>query len=333
MGESDPVREREGSMDQLVTIGVTAFDAAPTIERALRSALLQTWRPIEIVVVDDCSSDNTPEIVGALAALHPEIRVFRHTKNKGVAAARNRILAEARGEFVAFFDDDDESLPERVEAQRSRILEYERQFANGAPVICHTARFQVYPNGNQRVASTMGQDEDHPAPAGQPVAERILLGKRLKGGYGACATCSQMARISTYNIVGGFDPTLRRSSDTDLNLRLAMAGAHFVGIGRSLVVQTMTKTSEKSIAEEYRNVLALMSKHRDFINQTGQYDFCLRWVHAKHAWLEGRSAHFVRTIASLAFAHPFLTASRLALALPNLGLNRAFSRFHLRSGE
>src|SRR5262245_15027814 len=245
-------------MSQLVTIGITAFNAVPTIERAVRSALAQSWRPIEIVVVDDCSDDATLELLASLAARHPEIRLFRNETNRGVAAGRNRILAEARGEFVAFFDDDDESLPERIEVQRTRILDYEDRFANGAPVICHTARLQLYPDGSQRLAPTMGQNEGEPAPAALPVVERTLFGKALKHGYGGCPTCSQMARLSTYDIIGGFDPLMRRCSDTDLAIRLAMRGAHFVGIARPLVIQTMTKTSEKSLAEEYRNILVLM---------------------------------------------------------------------------
>ena len=319
-------------MSELVTIGITAFNAAPTVERAVRSALAQTWRPVEIVIVDDCSDDNTPEILATLASKHPEIRLLRNETNSGIAATRNRILAEARGGFVAFFDDDDESLPKRVEAQWRRIVDYELRFANGAPVICHTARRQLYPDGSQRIVSTMGEREDRHAPAGQEVVERTLLGKRLKDGYGACATCSQMARSSTYALVGGFDPALRRCSDTDLNIRLAMAGAHFAGIARPLVVQIMTKTPEKSLAEEYRNVLVLMNKHRGFIERAGKFEFCLRWVHAKQAWLDRQWGRFARTMALLAFFHPLSTASRLALALPNVGLNRAFSRFHLRGG-
>jgi glycosyltransferase involved in cell wall biosynthesis len=132
-------------MVELVTIGITAFNAASTIERAVRSALAQSWRPVEILIVDDGSEDATPEILAELRKEHPEIRLIRHDRNLGIAATRNRILAEARGELLAFFDDDDESLPERVEAQRRRILEYEREFADGAPVICHTARLQLYP--------------------------------------------------------------------------------------------------------------------------------------------------------------------------------------------
>src|SRR6476646_8608985 len=317
-------------MAQLVTIGITAFNAVPTIERAVHSALAQSWRPIEILVMDDCSSDATPEILASLAAKHPEIRLFRSETNRGMAAGLNQILAEARGEFVAFFDDDDESLPERIAAQRKRILDYERQFAKGAPVICHTARLQLYPDGSQRIVPTMGEYERQPAPSGLPVAERTLLGKRLKHAYGACATCSQMARPSTYDLVGGFDPALRRHSDTDLNVRLAVAGAHFVGVSQPLVVQNMTKAAEKTLAEEYRYVLVLINKHRELMDRVGQYEFCLHWVHAKQAWLEGRLGSFAQTVASLAFSHPVLTTNRLALAIRNLGLNRAFSRFHLR---
>ena len=320
-------------MPASVTIGITAFNAAETIERAVRSALKQTWRPIEILIVDDCSEDATMEILTALCRERPEMRLIRQDKNRGIAATRNRILAEAKGEFVAFFDDDDESLPERVEAQMRRIVAYEREFAGGAPVICHTARLQVYPDGSRRVAPTMGEREGHPAPAGSAVAERILLGKRLKDAYGACATCSQMARLSTYATVGGFDPALARSSDTDLNIRLALAGAHFVGIAQLLVVQTMTKTPEKSLGEEHRNLVALLNKHRNFVERAGGYAFSRRWIDAKQAWLEGRSADFARKMATIVLLHPILSMNRLMLALPNFERNRSFSRFHLRGEE
>src|SRR5690606_22001530 len=113
---------------------------AGSIERAVRSALGQYWRPIEIVAVDDASSDGTGRILARLAGAHGEIRVVTQSRNGGVAAARNRVLEEARGVFVCFFDDDDESLPARVGAQLQRILDYEREFDGGAPVICHTAR-------------------------------------------------------------------------------------------------------------------------------------------------------------------------------------------------
>jgi GT2 family glycosyltransferase len=207
-------------------------------------------------------------------------------------------------------------------AQRTRIVTYERAFAQGAPVICHTARLQLYPDGSQRIVPTIGQCEGEIALAGVPVAERILLGKRLRHANGVCATCSQMARLETYDVVGGFDPMLRRREDTDLNIQLALTGTHFVGIPQPLVVQKMTKAPEKTLAEEYRYVMALMNKYRPLMEEVGQYEFCLRWVYAKQAWLEGRMGSFARTVASLAFSHPLLTANRLALAVATAEIAR-----------
>ncbi|TVR84877.1 MAG: glycosyltransferase [Rhodospirillales bacterium] len=312
----------------LVTLGLTTFNAAGTVQRAVRSATEQSWRNFEIVAVDDCSHDGTLDILRRLAAASPEIRVFCNAANVGVAGSRNRILGEARGEFVAFFDDDDESLPERIASQIKRILDYEREFAGGAPVICHTARRVVYPDGTVRVEPTMGQTVGRRAPAGLAVARRILLGTPLEDGYGACPTCCQMARLSTYRAVGGFDPALRRGEDTDFNIRLARAGGHFVGIAKPLVIQTMTKTSEKSLAEEYDNWLRLIEKHRDLLEEAGQFSFCRRWIEAKQAFLERRHLVFIRRLASLALAHPGHTGRRVLMALPNLGLNRRFGRFH-----
>lgn len=312
----------------LVTCGITAFNAAASIERAVGSALGQNWRPIEIVVVDDGSEDNTQPILAELAEKHPGIRVFRMEKNSGVAAARNRILAEARGEFIAFFDDDDESLADRVERQIKRIIDYEREFASGRPVICHAARRTTYPDGSERIEHTMGEAEGELAPSGPAVARRVLMGTPLKNGYGACATCSQCARLSTYRLVGGFDPAFRRGEDTDFNIRLAMMGGHFVGSGEPLVKQTMTPTSDKSLLMEYDALLRIIEKHRDFLAADGQYDFSRSWVGAKYAWLQRRHADFAVGLLSLALTHPALTFRRLWQATPNFGLNLAFRRFH-----
>ena len=225
-----------------VTIGITTYNAQESIERCLVSALSQNWENLEIVIVDDCSLDQTLSIVGRISKNFPNIKTFKNSVNHGVAVSRNRILDEARGEFVVFFDDDDASLSDRITAQYDRIIEYERDFAFGAPVICHTARLVNYPSGQSRIEPTMGQMVGRPAPAGSAVARRILLGVPLEDGYGACPCCSQMARLSTYRLVGGFDPQLRRGEDTDFNIRLALAGGHFVGIGQPLVVQSMTLT-------------------------------------------------------------------------------------------
>ena len=106
-----------GADRPLFTIAVTCFNAEGTIERAVRSALAQTWSPREIVVVDDASTDGSAVLLREFERTHDEIRVIRHDSNRGVAEARNTLLAHARGAVIAFFDDDDESVPGRLEQQ------------------------------------------------------------------------------------------------------------------------------------------------------------------------------------------------------------------------
>ena len=312
----------------LVTVGITAWNSAGTIEMAVRSALAQDWRPIEIVVVDDASTDETGTILARAAAAHHEIRVFTEPCNGGVAASRNRIIAEARGAFIAFFDDDDESVPGRVGAQLARILDYERDLADGAPVICHTARRRIYPNGVSRIEGTMGQRVGRPAPQGLAVARRILAGDPIDDGNGACPTCSQMARRETYKLVGGFDPSFRRSEDTELCVRLARAGAHFVGIGEPLVTQNMTATADKNLTNELLLFIAIIDKHRDLFENQEAYHFARNWLTLKHQWLERRPFVFATGLVRLMFANPSRAGRRLLGALPNVGINRAFRQFH-----
>ncbi|MYD93813.1 MAG: glycosyltransferase family 2 protein [Chloroflexi bacterium] len=314
----------------LVTIGITAYNAADTIARAVASARAQTWPCTEIVIVDDCSGDETPAVLKRLAAGPVDMRVFHQAANGGVAAARNRIVEEARGAFIAFFDDDDTSVPERVERQLARILAYERDHAGGAPVVCHTARRQLFADGSARIVPTMGIRADRPAPAGWAVAERVLIGSPLRGGYGACAACSQMARTSVFREFGGFDPAFRRGEDTDMAIRLAKAGAHFVGIEAALVEQSMTATPDKSLSGERDFALKLLEKHRDVPDRYGLFNFCREWIEAKHTWLEGRRAACLARLLSLAVRHPSRTFLRLAAAMRNWGLNADFRRFHTR---
>lgn len=312
----------------LATIAMTAFNAEDTIARALTSALAQDWRPVEILVVDDASSDGTADRISAVAAAHPEVRLVRHERNQGVAAARNTLLDQAKGAFVVFFDDDDESVPHRVSTQIARIEAYEARFAPDGPVICHAARRQTAPDGSERVEPTMGCNADHAAPHGRAVAERILTGRPLADGYGALATCSQAARRETYARLGGFDPTFRRSEDTELSIRLALAGAHFVGVAEPLVRQTLTLAGEKTLTAEREAMLAVLDKHRGVFADAGAHAFARRWTALKFDWLAGRRAVFVAGLARLALSRPLDVARRLMWALPLSGSRAGVRRMH-----
>src|SRR3990167_9420175 len=90
----------------VVSVVMPTFNLARLLERALRSALDQTYDNLEIIVVDDASSDDTPDVVKTVQ--DERVRYIRHETNRGGSAARNTGIRIATGEFIAFLDDDDE---------------------------------------------------------------------------------------------------------------------------------------------------------------------------------------------------------------------------------
>lgn len=100
--------------EPLVSILIPCFNAAPFIAETLESALAQTWRHTEIIVVDDGSTDRSPEIAREFAPRG--VRVFSQA-NAGAAAARNRARRESRGDFLQYLDADDLISPAKIERQ------------------------------------------------------------------------------------------------------------------------------------------------------------------------------------------------------------------------
>lgn len=107
----------------LVTVLIAAYEAADVLPTALRSLQEQTWKNLEIIVLDDCSpSPGTREVAESFAATDPRIRVIRMEQNGGAYVARNRGLDEATGVYVTLHDADDWSHPTKIEMQ-VRFLE------------------------------------------------------------------------------------------------------------------------------------------------------------------------------------------------------------------
>lgn len=302
----------------MVTAAMTTHNAEATVIRALASALNQDWPTLEILVVDDASSDGTVALIEGFIREHATearpIRLLRQPFNGGVARARNRLVEEACGEFIAFFDDDDISAPDRVSRQHARIAETEAALGHDL-VLCHTARLQEFPDGRLHYEGTMGC-EHQVVPFGSAVADRILLGRLSPGVIGSCATCSQMGRKSVYRRLGGFDPTLPRSEDTDLNIRCAYQGGAFAGLAAPLVRQTMTLGSEKNLAAELEAYAALQTKHRDYLSKQGWLEFCLEWRQVRRLHLSRSIGPFLVRAAMLAIRHPIKLSRKIYWSLP-----------------
>src|SRR5581483_2806371 len=95
---------------RIVSVIMPAFNAAATIRSAIESVLAQAWRELELIVVDDGSTDETAQIVSEIAARDSRVHLLKQA-NSGVAAARNNGIREARGEFIAPIDADDICFP------------------------------------------------------------------------------------------------------------------------------------------------------------------------------------------------------------------------------
>ncbi len=109
----------ETSGQPAITVGVACYNVAPYLEQCIRSLLDQTFDDFEIVAVDDGSTDDTASILDELARTSGKVRVVRQD-NEGPGAARNRILEQARGEYITFVDADDWLAPHCLEAAHDR---------------------------------------------------------------------------------------------------------------------------------------------------------------------------------------------------------------------
>lgn len=102
-------------MTDLVSIIMPSYNTADYIQASIDAVLTQTYPHWELIIVDDCSTDNTDEVVASYG--DKRIRYFKNEKNSGAAVSRNRALREAKGRWIAFLDSDDTWHPEKLERQ------------------------------------------------------------------------------------------------------------------------------------------------------------------------------------------------------------------------
>jgi glycosyltransferase involved in cell wall biosynthesis len=266
----------------LITVGITCYDAEDTIRRAVDSALAQTWTRREIVIVDDGSADGSVAVVEAIVRAHDEVRLIRHNQNRGVAEARNTVMAHAQGTFIAFFDDDDESVPDRLEQQYRRIVEYE-QHHPGAPIFCYSNRLVVSPGSREPTFERHGIGHEPPEPSGSITADYVLgvLRDDDKHSWGMLGSGMLMARNEALRALDGFDGSFRRRAELDLAVRAAFSGAHFISVDVPLVTQYLTPTADKAGDAQLRYRLLLVEKHRDYLKEKRCYAGAWCYMHAR----------------------------------------------------
>lgn len=193
MVDKDVVRKKKS----FVSVIIPTYNRGWIIKEAIDSVLAQDYTEFELIVVDDGSTDHTSDVLDSYRNV---IKVFSQ-KNKGVSAARNRGIAEASGQFIAFLDSDDLWLSQKLSVQI--------EFFNQTPdvLICQTE--EVWIRNGLRV----NPKKRHKKPSGmifKPSLELCLV-----------SPSAVMIQRSLFDRVGEFDETLPACEDYDLWLRIS----------------------------------------------------------------------------------------------------------------
>jgi glycosyltransferase involved in cell wall biosynthesis len=202
-------RQQSGNQNEeerLVSIIIPCFNAKRWIGEAIRSTLVQTHRPLEIVVIDDGSTDTSLEVIKSFG---DKIR-WETGPNRGGNAARNRGFKLSQGDYLQFLDADDYLLPEKISQQVAFLV------STGADAVYGDWRHQHHsPDGKvelEDIAISGDQDD--------------ILGALLAGWW--VAPAAVLARREAVLRTGGWDESLTAAQDRDYMISLAMSGARIL---------------------------------------------------------------------------------------------------------
>lgn len=259
----------QNDTSELVTIGIICHNAQDTIERAITSCVNQTWKNIEIIVLDDCSEDKSVQNIKTLIKIHPQVKILQNTNNKGVAFNRHKIMEQAQGEYLCFLDDDDWALPDRVERQVRRINDIQQTIDDVHGVLCYGDRIQITQGRETGIVHGIGRND--PPPHGLAVAEFILADIRQDGyQWGAMGAGTMMAKTELLKRLGGFDQGFKRAAEIDLALRASWdPHIYFASVPTPVIHQHITVSSEKTFIRRGYYELKLAWKHRKIIAKCG----------------------------------------------------------------
>lgn len=190
----------------LISVIIPSYNSGKFLNEAIESAVNQTYKNLEIIIVNDGSSDNTEKIAKEWQFKDSRVKYFKHQQNKGLAAARNTGIKNSKGEYLAFLDADDIWLPKKVEIQLKKIKELEADlvFSNW---------YVVESNKNKKVK---------PFDSSPLRNKENLVCSLIRKNFISPSTV--LLKKSALKKVGLFDENLCSSEDYDLWLRFVLEG-------------------------------------------------------------------------------------------------------------
>lgn len=271
-------RHRLVSLQPLVSVVIAAHNAGAFIAEALDSVLRQSYPNLEIIVVDDASTDDTGARVAAYA---PRVRCIRLSHSLGSAGApRNTGMGHCTGEYIAFLDADDVLLPGRIEQEVELMSSHPdialvfsnyRNYLSAAPA--EQSHFQSCP-GLQRLLGT------RPSLILTSEQATALLAQENFG-----IASAFMIRTAILGLVEGFDPTLKACEDFHFYFRAARHGRvgviSKVGMMRRLHAGNMSSNPARMLSAGVRSRSLLRDSESDSRTRT----YLDRYIASCHAAL------------------------------------------------
>ncbi|MEM8828125.1 MAG: glycosyltransferase family 2 protein [Cyanobacteria bacterium P01_G01_bin.19] len=248
----------------LVSVVIPTYNRADLILRAINSVCSQTYQNWEIIVVDDCSEDNTSAIVKEKIMNNSRLRYYCHSDNLGGSAARNTGIEQARGEYVAFLDSDDVWLPQKLELQLKAIA---KQCQYNSEIVSYT-KFQK----SSRVFYQPSVLPHRGKKPGESIADYFWLG----GGEILTSTILVSRSLATAN---PFQTGLPKHQDLDFMMRLGDTNAEFVFLPQVLTIWHNEPRSDRvSRIKNYHLSQDWIESYRDQISERAYKGFLLKEV-------------------------------------------------------
>jgi glycosyltransferase involved in cell wall biosynthesis len=232
--------------EPLVSVVLPTFNGEERVLRAIGSVLRQDYRNVELLVVDDASTDHTARVVANLQ--DPCVKLLRQELNAGPYAARARAIDAARGELIAFIDDDDEWFPGKLRRQLA--------FFRAQPDIAlvHSAVVDVFTDGSTRRRALHRRANQY---------RENLCQDRL-------ATSSVVVKRSAIYEAGGFDQSLRAFGDWDLWLRILRIHSAAAVEQPLVTVNLRAGSIQRGSVEAFeRTRRIVLEKHRPELQRLG----------------------------------------------------------------
>jgi glycosyltransferase involved in cell wall biosynthesis len=281
-----------------VTVVLPTRDRCRRLQLAVRSALAQTGVDLEVVIVDDGSTDDTERMASSIP--DPRVRYLKRIVSEGVSAARNVGIAEARGRWIAFLDDDDVWAPTKLARQIDVMESDERTWSYAGDVMV---------DGDLNILS-----------GGPPLPPDEVVSLLERHDSIPAGASNVVVRADALAAAGPFDPGLTSSEDWDMWIRLARVGPPDWVCSPLVAVSFHRHNASRDMDAMIAQLDVVARRYGIPVDRARHY----RWA-AWYALLDGRRADATRSYARAVAAGDIGSLARATVTIfaPGYALRRA----------